>query len=102
MADLDQIHAELVALRGQVEALRAFQASAARPVLGVAEAMELVGVDSDSAFYRWTSKWRVKASATGRYARRALLAGLDREAGASVRRKIQNPKHTNPQLEVAA
>jgi hypothetical protein len=87
MADLDQIHAELVALRGELMALRSAQASALRPVLSVAEAMSLVGAESSSAFYRWTALWRVKPSATGRYARRALAAGLDREVAGTARRK---------------
>jgi hypothetical protein len=87
MADLDQIHAEIVALRGEVVALRAAQASALRPVLSVAEAMELVGVDSASAFYRWAARWRVVAADKGRYARRAVLAGLDREVAGAARRK---------------
>lgn len=92
MADLDQIHAEIVALRGELMALRSAQASALRPVLSVAEAMGLVGAASASAFYRWASRWRVKPSATGRYARRALTAGLDREVGATSRRKARAPQ----------
>jgi len=89
MADLDQVLAEIVALRGEMQALRASQASAARPVLSVAEAMELTGAESASAFYRWTAKWRVKPAAAGRYARRALLAGLDREGMATAKRKAR-------------
>lgn len=100
MVDLAQIHAEIVALRGDLQALRAAQASAARPVLGVAEARELVGADSLSAFYRWTAKWRVKPSSAGRYARRALLAGLDREVAATAKRKPRAKQE--PKLEVAA
>jgi hypothetical protein len=101
MADLDQIYAELVTLRGELQAMRAAQASAARPVLSVAEAMELVGADSLSAFYRWTKKRNVKPSASGRYARRALLAGLDREVRDTAKRKPKSPPMP-PKLEVAA
>ncbi len=60
---------------------------APRPVLGVAEACELVGVGSDSALHRWCATWKVKACGQGRYARRALLAGLEREANSGSRRR---------------
>lgn len=87
MANLEEIHAEVVALRAVVLELRDAQATAARPVLSQAEAMQLVGVRSVSAFQRWAAAWKVKSAGKGRWARRALLAGLEREAGAVTKRR---------------
>lgn len=55
------------------------------PVLTLAEAMAYTKHDSDSAFYRWAAKWRVRACAQGRYARGHLDRALARES--TTRRK---------------
>ncbi len=60
---------------------------APHPVLTTAQAQELANCGSDSAFYRWCEAWRVKASGQGRWARRAILAGLEREANSVLRRR---------------
>lgn len=57
-----------------------------RPVLTTAEAMELANCGSDSAFYRWAQTWRVSNCGQGRYSRRAILLGLEREATSCLRR----------------
>ena len=100
MADLDQVFAEIVALRAEVSALKTAQASALRPVLSVAEAMELVGAESRSAFGRWVAKWRVPGDR--RYARRALLAGLEREANGATRRRPPAKAKDNPAVTLGA
>lgn len=56
--------------------LLAIQAKHERPELSTAEAMQLTGHKSQSAFYRWTSLRRVKSVAPGRYRRTALLRAL--------------------------
>ena len=58
-----------------------------RPILTVEEACALANVGSRAAFHRWTAAWRVKASGHGRYPRRAVLAGLEREASAVIPRR---------------
>lgn len=49
-------------------------------ILTVPEARAYTKHESDSAFYRWCSRWRVTSSAPGRYARSQLDNGLEREA----------------------
>lgn len=87
MTDMDKVLAELLALRAELRALRSDRADVLRPVLSVSEASQLVGAGSASAFHRWTILWRVAASARGRYARQAVLAGLQREVNASGRKR---------------
>jgi hypothetical protein len=58
------------------ERLAAIQLKNTRPELSTAEAMQLTGHRSQSAFYRWTSLRRVKPVAPGRYRRTALLRAL--------------------------
>jgi hypothetical protein len=52
------------------------QGQAARPELSVAEAMDLTGHHSESAFYRWTASRRVRSVSLGRYRRSAILRAL--------------------------
>lgn len=63
---VDAIARRVVELQGQ----------AARPELSVAEAMQLTGHASESAFYRWTASRRVKSISQGRYRRTALMRAL--------------------------
>lgn len=63
------------------------QIAAGLPVLNTAQACQLVNVGSRRALARWCKLWRVKASAYDRYPRRALEAGLQREADSGVRRR---------------
>lgn len=63
---LDAIASRLIELQAQSD----------RPELNVAEAMQLTGHKSESAFYRWTARVRVKPIAHGRYRRTALLRAL--------------------------
>ena len=58
------------------EALAAKLAPNTRPELSTAEAMQLTGHRSESAFYRWAASRRVKHIAQGRYRRTALLRAL--------------------------
>jgi hypothetical protein len=76
--DLVQIAAVLREHQQKLDAilLRATPA----PVLTVAEAAAYTKHDSDTAFYRWCSRWRVLSCAQGRYARGQLDRGLQREA----------------------
>lgn len=71
--------AQLAAMRAEVAELRAPVSASAAP-LGLAEACELAGVGSASAFYRWAAAHRVKPCGRGRWAREAIQAGLRREA----------------------
>lgn len=76
--------------RGLVAAVREIRdgvIAGGRPVLTVAEACQLVNVGSVSALQRWCATWRVKPSGKGRYSRRALTAGLEREANAILPRR---------------
>lgn len=56
------------------------QARLSAPVLNVDEAMLMVGKRSPSAFGRWCQEHGVKGCGQGRYARRELQGGLNREA----------------------
>lgn len=82
-----EILARLDALAAELRALRA-GGGMDRPSLIVtaAEAAELVKVGSRSAFQRWCERWRVPMVAKGRYARRAIEAGLERETRGGRRR----------------
>jgi hypothetical protein len=82
MSEAEQILSQLAALTDLVR-----KGIAPRPVLGPEEARELVGKDSDSAFQRWCKTWKVKACGQGRYARRAILAGLEREVDSGTRKR---------------
>lgn len=88
MSETETILAELAKLRQLVE-----RKLTPRPVLDVAEACELVNVGSPSALQRWCARWRVQCTAPGRYARRALMAGLEREQDSAGRRgRTAKPK----------
>jgi len=50
------------------------------PVLTTAEAIAFVGKNSASAFGRWCAAHKVKPCDKGRYSRRALEMGLNKEA----------------------
>lgn len=54
----------------------ASSAAPVRPELSVAEAMQLTGHRSESAFYRWATLRRVKSISQGRYRRSSLLRAL--------------------------
>lgn len=60
------------------------------PVLNADEAMAYVGKDGEQSFRRWRKKWRVPMCADGRYARRELDAGMNREARNRHSRKKQS------------
>lgn len=97
-ATMEQIHALLKQQGEDIARLAQRIPPTPAPILTLAEAVVHTRCDSDSAFYRWCSKWRVTASAHGRYARRALDAGLHRESMASVkRRKRATPAPTHAQ-----
>lgn len=49
-------------------------------ILTLAEAIAYSKHESDSAFYRWCSRWRVTSAQQGRYARSQLDNGLLRES----------------------
>lgn len=66
------------------------------PVVDVAGACAVVGLGSPSALGRWCQTWRVKPCGKGRYARRALLAGLQREADSCI------PKRRTPERQTEA
>lgn len=57
------------------------------PVLPRTEAIAYVKLASDSAFDRWTAKWRVRPCDRGRYARGHLDRALAREA--TVRKTVK-------------
>ncbi len=50
------------------------------PVLTLAEAITYAKHDSDSAFYRWCARWKVRSISNGRYARGHLDRAMQREA----------------------
>lgn len=70
-----------------------------RLVLSVEEACQLVNVGSPSALQRWCRAWKVKPSGKGRYSRRALTAGLEREANAILPRRRSAKR--NPESQAA-
>lgn len=49
---------------------------AEKPEISTAEAMQLVGCESDSAFYRWCRRAHVRRIHNGRWRRAAILRGL--------------------------
>lgn len=77
-ADLVQIAALLRQQQAQLDAL--VKRTPAGPVLTLAEAIAYAKHDSDSAFYRWCARWRVRSITNGRYARGHLDRALAREA----------------------
>lgn len=85
-ADTQTILAEVAELKKLVR-----EGFVPKPVLTLAEAMDLTNHGSGSAFGRWCSALKVKACGQGRYARRAILAGLEREADSGGRRR-RSPK----------
>jgi hypothetical protein len=85
-----KILAELAELRALVA-----KGITPRPVLSVAEAAELASCGSASAFHRWCAAWRVKACGQGRYARRAVVAGLERETNSGRRRRRTSAPSTS-------
>lgn len=66
-------------------------------ILTRAEAVAYTKHDSDSAFYRWCTRWRVTSSAPGRYARGTLDSALAREAA---RRRPAKSAPRRPVLNV--
>lgn len=98
MSDTEIILERLERLSAEVAELRAGSALDRKHVLTVAEARGVANQASDSAFYRWAEKWRVAPCGKGRYARRALVAGLEREANGAARRM----KRRRADAEVAA
>lgn len=83
----DELRTRIDTLCAAVEALRSQQATAARPVLSGAEAAALVGVGAGSAYSRWAATWGVRPSGRDRWPRRAVMAGLTREADSGRRRR---------------
>jgi transposase-like protein len=53
-------------------------------VLTTKQAAALANCVSEHAFYRWAKRWNVKASAQGRWARLAIVHGLQRESRSRV------------------
>jgi hypothetical protein len=51
-----------------------------QPILTLQEAVRYTKHGSDTSFYRWAAKWSVKAVSRGRFSRRWLDRGLEREA----------------------
>lgn len=64
------------------EAMARRQNRMAAPVLNLDEAMHLVGKRTPSAFCRWCQAYGVTRCSQGRYSRRALEHGLNKEARA--------------------
>ena len=88
----------------QPEDLAAIAAMLAAPprtdrILTREEAMAYTKHESESAFYRWCTRWRVTSAAAGRYARGHLDSALDREAS---RRRAAKPAPRRPALAQAA
>ena len=52
-----------------------------RQLLPLADAVTAVSCGSDSAFYRWAAKWRVRHFRQGLYRRSNLADAMEREAG---------------------
>jgi hypothetical protein len=75
---------------------RAFES----PILTLAEAVTYSKHESDSTFYRWCDKWQVKPVSHGRYSRRWLDRGLDREAAQG--RRLPTVKQPHSTEKVAA
>lgn len=50
------------------------------PVLTLSESVRYVGKKSTSAFYRWCEEQKVKPCSQGRYSRKSLDMGLNKEA----------------------
>ena len=91
-ADLQPILAEIAELKKLVA-----DGLNTSPVLDVEGACKLVAVGSASALSRWCQTWKVKPCGKGRYARRAILAGLNREVDAVTRRR-RTPAPLTPAL----
>lgn len=81
-----KILAELAELRALVA-----EGLTPRPILTTAQAAALANTGEGSAFHRWCQAWRVKPCGRGRYARRAVLLGLEREADSFLGRR-RTPK----------
>ena len=77
-ADLQQI-AALLQQQGQKIA-ELLKRTPTGPILTTVEAIAYTKHESDSAFYRWTGKWRVRSITNGRYALGHLDRALAREA----------------------
>jgi len=67
-------------------------------ILTVPEAIAYTKHESESAFYRWCSRWGVTSSAAGRYARSRLDTALDREAA---KRRHPKPAPRRPEQTTA-
>lgn len=91
-------------IAGALREIREGVIAQGRPILSVEEACQLVNVGSRAAFHRWCATWKVRASGHGRYPRRALLAGLEREANAVIprRRTPERPASPPPAEQLAA
>lgn len=99
MASLDPI---IVALdpAHRADLLALIREAVARPtltdrILTTTEAIAYTKHESDSAFYRWASRWRVTSAQNGRYARSQLDAALERE---SQKKRPAKPAPARPQL----
>lgn len=62
------------------------------PVLTTEQAVRVANLTSDDAFYRWAKTWRVTPSGHGRWSRRAIQLGLQREADSVLKPKRTKPK----------
>lgn len=96
---------QLAALSAQLAELHA---AVVRPphtdrILTMPEAIAYTKHESESAFYRWCSRWHVTSSAAGRYARGRLDTALAREADKRRAKKAapRRPRHT-PAGKIAA
>lgn len=72
-------------------------------ILTVPEAIAYTKHESESAFYRWCSRWHVTSSSPGRYARSHLDTALQREAEKRRAKKAapRRPRHA-PGRKLAA
>jgi hypothetical protein len=68
-------------------------------ILTLAEAMAYTKHESDSAFYRWCSRWRVTSASNGRFARSVLDGALSRE---SDKRRLSRSAPRRPRAKPAA
>jgi hypothetical protein len=84
-ADIETVAADLRMVLAELAALR--QRAVLKPILTTAEAIELAALGSRSAFNRWAQAWKVTPTGHGRYARRAILAALEREANSVIPRR---------------
>ncbi len=71
---------ELIAIRSEIARIGLVSASEQKLSLNTAEAMELAGIKSRSAFHRFRTAAKLKAYRPGKYRRSDVIAAINRLA----------------------